>query len=90
MTMTMEGPGMKSKRQRTIPAGEFKAKCLQLMEEVKRDGIELVITKRGQPIAKLVPAEPPKEVELFGYMRGTAITHGDIVSPDTEDWGDLA
>ncbi len=81
---------MKSKRQRVIGAGEFKAKCLQLMDEVNRQGIELVITKRGQPVAKLVPASPTKVVDIFGAMRGTVTIHGDIVSPDPASWGELA
>jgi prevent-host-death family protein len=81
---------MKSKRQRRIGAGEFKAKCLQLMEEVKRDGIEVVITKRGQPVARLVPAEAVEEKDIFGSMRGSATIHGDLVSPDLASWGELA
>jgi prevent-host-death family protein len=81
---------MKSKRHRMIGAGEFKAKCLQLMDEVNRQGIELIITKRGQPVAKLVPATPPKVEDIFGSMRGTVTIHGDIVSPDAGSWGELA
>lgn len=46
---------------RTIGAGEFKAKCLQLMDEVREEGIELIITKRGKPVAKLMAvAEAPE------------------------------
>ncbi len=41
-----------------IPAGEFKAKCLKLMDQVRESGKEIVITKRGKPVAKLVPLEP--------------------------------
>ena len=64
-----------------IPAGEFKAKCLQLMDRVARSRKPIVITKRGKPVAKLVP---PDELEprppLFGYMAGTAEIRGDIVN----------
>jgi len=77
-------------RTRKIAAGEFKARCLKLMDEVNRDGIELVITKRGEPVAKLVPVTPAEAPELFGCMRGTVRIHGDIVSPDPESWGELA
>jgi prevent-host-death family protein len=38
-----------------IPAGEFKAKCLKLMDQVARSGVPIVITKHGKPVAKLVP-----------------------------------
>jgi len=75
---------------RVIAAGEFKARCLKLMDEVNRDGIELVITKRGEPVAKLVPATPRQSADIFGAMRGTVRIHGDIVSPDPESWGELA
>lgn len=42
--------------ERTIPAGEFKAKCLKLMDEVNETGVPIVITKRGRPVSRLVPA----------------------------------
>ena len=41
---------------RTISAGEFKAKCLKLMDEVNETGVPLVITKRGRPVSRLMPA----------------------------------
>lgn len=68
-----------------IPAGEFKAKCLALMDEVQARHKEIVITKRGKPVAKLVPCDstPPS---LFGYMRGTIEIVGDIVSPIDVKW----
>lgn len=43
---------------RTIPAGEFKAKCLKLMDEVNKTGVPIIITKRGRPVSRLVPAVP--------------------------------
>lgn len=77
-------------RERVIAAGEFKARCLKLMDEVNRDGIELVITKRGEPVAKLVPVAPREPAELFGALRGTVRILGDIVRPDPASWGELA
>ena len=44
-------------RTRTVPAGEFKAKCLRLMDEVDETGVTIVITKRGRPVSRLVPVE---------------------------------
>jgi prevent-host-death family protein len=68
-----------------IPAGEFKAKCLRLMDEVAQRRIPVVITKRGKPIAKLVPiSEEP--IDLFGYMAGTIKICGDIISPIDVEW----
>lgn len=68
----------------TIGAGEFKAKCLRLLDEVALRHEELIITKRGRPIAKLVPVRPDRA--LFGAMAGTVTRQGDIVSPIGEPW----
>ena len=44
-------------RQREIPAGQFRARCLALLDEVASSGEELVVTKRGRPVARVVPIE---------------------------------
>lgn len=70
-----------------INAAEFKAKCLKLLDEVAATHQSLVITKRGKPVARIVPIEPDDdERSLFGYMRGTIEINGDIVSPIDEVW----
>ncbi len=68
-----------------IGAGEFKAKCLRLLDEVQQTRRAIIVTKRGKPVAKLVPAdeEPPR---LFGRMKGTIKILGDIVGPTGEKW----
>jgi prevent-host-death family protein len=64
-----------------IPAGEFKAKCLKLMDQVARSREPIVITKRGKPVAKLVPPdEAEARAPLFGYLAGTVSIQGDIVN----------
>lgn len=70
---------------KTIKASEFKAKCLQLMDEVKKTGKEIVITKNGEPVSKLVPVKH-KPKTLFGAHRGRIIVKGDIVSPLDAEW----
>lgn len=70
---------------RTIPAGEFKAKCLQLMDEVQRTGEEIIITKRGKPVARLRAAAPPRQT-IFGRMKGTITYMGDVISPTGVEW----
>jgi prevent-host-death family protein len=70
---------------RAISAGEFKARCLAIMDEVRDSGGEYVITKRGTPVAKLVPIREERR-PLLGSMRGTGRTVGDIVSPLGEPW----
>jgi prevent-host-death family protein len=69
----------------TIPAGEFKAKCLKLIDEVAEKRKPLVITKRGKPVARLVP-EPRGKQKLFGSMKGSVLWEGDIISPIDVEW----
>jgi prevent-host-death family protein len=71
-------------KQVELPAGQFKARCLKLMDEVRERRVEVVITKRGRPVARLVPIEPPPA--LFGAMRGSVLALGDVVSPTGERW----
>ena len=68
-----------------IPAGEFKAKCLKILDEVQRQRKQVVVTKRGKPVAKLVPVNEHPE-SLIGSMRGTMEILGDIVSPLDVEW----
>jgi prevent-host-death family protein len=63
-----------------IAAGEFKARCLTLMEDVRSTREPLVITKRGKPVAKLVPADDDKN-DFIGRLEGVFRVVGDIESP---------
>jgi prevent-host-death family protein len=65
---------------KTMPAGEFKARCLRVMEEVKKYRVPVVITKKGRPVAKLVPPDTAAP-DVFGCMAGTAKIVGDIEAP---------
>ncbi len=69
----------------TIPAGQFKTHCLQIMETVKKTGKPVIITKRNVPIAKLTPIKKKKE-EGFGKLKGTVHTKGNLVNPIEEVW----
>lgn len=68
-----------------ISAGQFKAQCLKLMDEVKSRHEEVVITKRGMPVAKLVPYED-KPVPINGFMKNTIKILGNVVSPVGDKW----
>lgn len=70
---------------RKIGAGEFKARCLTLMEKVRSTREPLVITKRGKPVAKLVPVEDEKD-EFFGRLKGMFRVVGDIEAPIPDQW----
>lgn len=63
-----------------IAAGEFKARCLTLMDDVQATRQPILITKRGKPVAKLVPAEDPKD-DFLGRLEGEFRVVGDIESP---------
>ncbi|MEI6243328.1 MAG: type II toxin-antitoxin system prevent-host-death family antitoxin [Chlamydiota bacterium] len=68
-----------------IPAGEFKAKCLQIMEDVRRKRRKITITKRNVPIAELGPVEG-KDEPAFGSLRGTVHILGNIIDSVDEVW----
>ena len=76
MFMTMKGS------RRTIPAGEFKAKCLKMLDRVAETKEVLVVTKRGKPVAKVVPLDEGVSADLHGSVTFLK----DIVAPIEEQW----
>ena len=68
-----------------MPAGQFKAQCLAVMDHVLQSGEPVLITKHGKPVAKLVPAEKQAD-DLFGYMAGKVKIVGDIVADMSDLW----
>ena len=70
---------------RVIKASEFKAKCLQLMDEVAASGEEIVITKRGRPVSRLGPYREKSKL-AFGRNRDNIRSLKDIVEPMPVDW----
>jgi prevent-host-death family protein len=75
---------------KTIPAGTFKTNCLAIMDEVKTKRETVVITKHGNPVARLVPINTAAD-EIFGFFRGKGSITGDVVSPalSSSEWGKL-
>ncbi len=72
-------------RRREIEADEFAARCPELLDEVRHGGAEIVITERGQPVAKLVPAAEDTRARV-GAMKGTVTILGDVVAPLDVAW----
>jgi prevent-host-death family protein len=66
----------------TVSASQFKARCLALIDLVTRSGKTVVITKRGKPVAKLLPIAETTPASL----RGSVQYHGDIVTSTGETW----
>jgi prevent-host-death family protein len=82
---------------RTMAAGEFKAKCLAVMAEVNSTGQPVLVTKRGKPLARVLPFQEPakeKPEDIFGCLRGFLASEkglDDLVDPiiPMEEWDHL-
>lgn len=68
-----------------MPAGTFKARCLAVMKNVQATGEPVIVTRRGTPVVKVVPAQLPKD-DIFGFMIGKVKIVGDIESPIPVVW----
>jgi prevent-host-death family protein len=81
--------GMAKKPTDTIAISEFKATCLAVLERVRRTGAPIIVTRRGEPIAEVIPPSIASAGDgWLGAMRGTAVIVGDLVSPASAsaDW----
>ena len=63
---------------KTVPAGQFKQGCLALLDEVADHDVEIVVTKRGRPVARLVPIADVREREAATLARLRGRTDGSI------------
>jgi len=73
-----------SENTRQIPAGEFKAKCLGLLDEVAETGRSVVVTKRGRPVARVSPVKAAAPRPLLGSV----LTERDLITPMRERWNE--
>ena len=64
--------------ERAMTMTEFKAKCLRLVEDLGPSGI--VLTKRGRPVARVIPAGTRSNRDLIGALKGRITVRGDIMS----------
>ena len=73
-----------------MAAGLFKVHCLAVMDEVQSKKQTVLITKHGQPVAKLVPVDNDKD-DIYNFLAGRGAITGDVVSPalSSEEWGEL-
>ena len=73
----------------SISISKFKATCLSLLDQVKKTGQPILVTKKGEPIAQVIPPpRPEKPASWLGSFQSTGKIKGDIVSPALEevDW----
>lgn len=68
-----------------IGAGAFKDRCLQLLDDVRERNVEIVVTKHGEPVARLV-APNSAAPSAFGFLRGSITKEHNIVAPDFSAW----
>jgi len=73
---------------KTMPAGAFKQTCLRVLDEVSASGEPIVITKRGKPVAQLIPVKPERSDDWLGAMSDRGKITGDLVAPavDLDEW----
>lgn len=72
-----------------VAISEFKAKCLGMIEEVRKTRKPIRVTRFGKPVAEVIPPSPPKPTgRRLGCMAGTMEILGDIVGPISswDDW----
>ena len=70
----------------SIPAAKAKTHLLQLLDTVDRNRQSITITKRGKPVAQLVPIQTQPHTPLWGCMKGSVKITGDIVGPEPDIW----
>lgn len=71
-----------------VSAGEFKSKCLGIMEDIHETGHPVIITERGIPLVRIIPyseTEKPKK-RLFGILKNTVTINGNIIEPISKSW----
>jgi len=76
-----------------LPISTFKATCLAVLEEVRRTGEPVVVTKRGVPVAQIVPPPAPvAEQSWLGSLAGTLTLEDDLIEPagTVEEWEALS
>ncbi|MGE0447732.1 MAG: type II toxin-antitoxin system Phd/YefM family antitoxin [Vicinamibacterales bacterium] len=71
-----------------VGAAQFKATCLELLDRVRESGEDIVVTKHGKPVAKVVPyaEEKPRRTKFIGSMKGTVLRYDRPLDPLDEVW----
>ena len=75
---------------RTVSKGVLKARMLEYFRRVEKTGEELIVTDHRVPVLKVVPLRPKQSVDdLFADVRGKFRCTGDLLEPETAEWGDV-
>ncbi len=70
-----------------VSASDLKKALHEYLDAVQQGHREVLVTRYGRPVAKLVPCGEGEDAGgLFGCLAGTVTIHGDIVAPTGERW----
>ena len=69
-----------------VSASELKARCAEVIDRVASDRRPVTVTKRGKPVARIVPIETEEMKSLVGYARGRLKVTGDLLEPLDVEW----
>ncbi len=74
----------------TVSQGRLKTKMVEYFKQVEQTGEELIVTEKNVPIVKIIPIQEKKHVkDIFADIQGNVKYYGDILEPETEEWGEL-
>ena len=85
-TKLVPAPKPRAAAEKSMAASKAKTHLLELLDTVDHTRASIVITKRGRPVAKLVPIEESTPRRIFGWMKGSGTITGDIVGPEPDIW----
>jgi prevent-host-death family protein len=71
---------------KSVAISEFKARCLSLLDDVAKTGRPLLVTKRGQPIVRVVPSGGKRSIHPQDSLAGTVEELGNIIEPVPHRW----
>jgi prevent-host-death family protein len=72
----------------TIPIGEFKTHCYQILDQAQKQGQSVIVTRKGKPIAKILPLDSQIEEDdcFFDSLKDSVSINGDIISSVDVKW----
>jgi prevent-host-death family protein len=73
-----------SMTKKVVPAGQFKQGCLAMLDDVAQNDVEIIVTKRGKPVARLVPIADARERDAIILARMRARLGGAPVGRDVD------
>ena len=70
----------------TMPITDFKAHALRVLDKVSTTKERVVVTKRGKPLAEVIPFEEPGAKQISGKLVNAKVSENDLISPVDEGW----